>query len=101
MTMRLPVLQARSVPSASRGPPARNSTLIIGIFTLYDNHNLIQIGNRHGWPVVIGFAVFFAGMLATKLAPRYGLDRSIRGGLFVTATGSIAMLLVSLYSPAP
>jgi DHA1 family bicyclomycin/chloramphenicol resistance-like MFS transporter len=43
--------------------------------------------------------VFAAGMLATRLAPRYGLDRSIRGGLFVAAAGSIAMLLVSLYSP--
>jgi MFS transporter, DHA1 family, multidrug resistance protein len=44
--------------------------------------------------------VFAAGMLATKLAPRYGLDGSMRGGLFVTATGGIAMLLVSLYSPS-
>jgi DHA1 family bicyclomycin/chloramphenicol resistance-like MFS transporter len=26
--------------------------------------------------------VFAAGMLATKLAPRYRLDRSIQGGLF-------------------
>ena len=43
--------------------------------------------------------VFASGMLATKLAPRYGLDRSIRGGLLAAATGSIAMLLVSLYSP--
>ena len=44
--------------------------------------------------------VFAAGMLATKLAPRYGLDGAIRAGLFVTATGGIAMLLVSLYSPS-
>jgi len=43
--------------------------------------------------------VFAAGMLATRLAPRYGLDRSIRGGLLVSATGSIAMLGVALYSP--
>jgi DHA1 family bicyclomycin/chloramphenicol resistance-like MFS transporter len=33
------------------------------------------------------------------LAPRYGLDRSIRGGLLAAVAGGIAMLLVSLYSP--
>ena len=43
--------------------------------------------------------VFAAGMLATKLAPRFGLDRSIRGGLLAAATGSIAILLVSLFTP--
>jgi MFS transporter, DHA1 family, multidrug resistance protein len=44
--------------------------------------------------------VFAAGMLATKLAPRYGLDRSIRWGLFAAALGSVAISLVSLYSPS-
>lgn len=44
--------------------------------------------------------VFSAGMLATRLAPRFGLDRSIRGGLLVAAAGSIAILLVSLLHPA-
>src|SRR5947207_12526038 len=43
--------------------------------------------------------VFAAGMLATKLAPRFGLDRSIRGGLVAAATGSIAILLVSVFHP--
>jgi DHA1 family bicyclomycin/chloramphenicol resistance-like MFS transporter len=43
--------------------------------------------------------VFASGMLATKFAPRYGLDRSISGGLLAAATGGFAMLLVSLYSP--
>jgi DHA1 family bicyclomycin/chloramphenicol resistance-like MFS transporter len=44
--------------------------------------------------------VFAAGMLATRLAPRFGLDRSIRGGLVAAATGSIAILLVSILNPA-
>ena len=57
----------------------------------------IQLGLFFAGTVLI---VFASGMLATKLAPRYGLDRSIRGGLFATATGAIAMLLVSLYSPS-
>jgi MFS transporter, DHA1 family, multidrug resistance protein len=43
--------------------------------------------------------VFAAGMLATKLAPRFGLDRSIQFGLLAAATGSIAILLVSIFSP--
>ena len=43
--------------------------------------------------------VFAAGMLATKLAPRFGLDRSIRGGLVAAATGSIGVLLVSVFHP--
>ncbi len=43
--------------------------------------------------------VFAVGMLATRLAPRYGLDRSIQGGLLAALAGSIAMLPVSLYSP--
>jgi MFS transporter, DHA1 family, multidrug resistance protein len=39
-------------------------------------------------------------MLATKLAPRYGLDRSIRGGLWAASAGGTAILLVALYSPS-
>jgi DHA1 family bicyclomycin/chloramphenicol resistance-like MFS transporter len=44
--------------------------------------------------------VFAPGMLAPKLAPRYGLDRSIGGGLFAAALGSIAMLAVARFSPS-
>jgi len=44
--------------------------------------------------------VFAAGMLATKVAPRYGLDRSIRWGLVAAALGSVAILMVSRFSPA-
>jgi MFS transporter, DHA1 family, multidrug resistance protein len=43
--------------------------------------------------------VFAAGMLATRLAPRFGLDRSIRGGLWLAAAGSAMILLVSIFSP--
>jgi DHA1 family bicyclomycin/chloramphenicol resistance-like MFS transporter len=43
--------------------------------------------------------VFAAGMLATKLAPRFGLDRSISAGLLVAATGGIGVLLVSILHP--
>jgi MFS transporter, DHA1 family, multidrug resistance protein len=67
----------------------------------------VLIETLHFSPIELGlfFAgtvmiVFAAGMLATKLAPRYGLDRSIRGGLVAAAIGSIAILMVSRFSPA-
>ena len=88
--------------------PAATVSLIMGsLFAMFSAAPRILIEAMHFTPIQLGlfFAgtvliVFAAGMLATKLAPRYGLDRSIRGGLFAAATGSIAMLLVSLYSPS-
>ena len=88
--------------------PATTVSLIMGgLFSIFSAAPRILIEAMHFTPIQLGlfFAgtvliVFAAGMLATKLAPRYGLDRSIRGGLFATATGGIAMLLVSLYSPS-
>jgi DHA1 family bicyclomycin/chloramphenicol resistance-like MFS transporter len=56
----------------------------------------IQLGLFFAGTVMI---VFAAGMLATKLAPRFGLDRSIQGGLLLAAAGSIAILLVSMFDP--
>ena len=88
-------------------PAATVSLIMGGLFSIFSSAPRILIEAMHFTPIQLGlfFAgtvliVFAAGMLATKLAPRYGLDRSIRGGLFAAATGSIAMLLVSLYSPS-
>ena len=88
-------------------PAATVSLIMGGLFSIFSAAPRILIEAMHFTPIQLGlfFAgtvliVFAAGMLATKLAPRYGLDRSIRGGLFATATGGIAMLLVSLYSPS-
>ncbi len=88
-------------------PAATVSLIMGGLFSIFSAAPRILIEAMHFTPIQLGlfFAgtvliVFAAGMLATKLAPRYGLDRSIRGGLFAAATGSIAMLLVSLYSPS-
>jgi DHA1 family bicyclomycin/chloramphenicol resistance-like MFS transporter len=87
-------------------PAATVSLVMGGLFSMFSAAPRILIEAMHLTPIQLGlfFAgtvliVFAAGMLATKLAPRYGLDRSIRGGLFVAATGGIAMLLVALYSP--
>ena len=87
-------------------PAATVSLIMGGLFAMFSAAPRILIEAMHFSPIQLGlfFAgtvmiVFASGMLATKLAPRYGLDRSIRGGLLAAATGSIAMLLVSLYSP--
>jgi DHA1 family bicyclomycin/chloramphenicol resistance-like MFS transporter len=87
--------------------PAATVSLIMGsLFSIFSAAPRILIETMHFTPIQLGlfFAgtvliVFAAGMLATRLAPRYGLDRSIRGGLLAAVTGGIAMLLVSLYSP--
>jgi len=88
-------------------PAATVSLIMGGLFSVFSAAPRVLIEAMHFTPIQLGWffagtvlIVFAAGMLATKLAPRYGLDGSIRGGLFVTATGGIAMLLVSLYSPS-
>jgi DHA1 family bicyclomycin/chloramphenicol resistance-like MFS transporter len=87
--------------------PAATVALIMGgLFAMFSAAPRVLIEGLHFTPIQLGlfFAgtvmiVFAAGMLATKLAPRFGLDRSIQGGLLLAAAGSIAILLVSIASP--
>ena len=86
-------------------PAATVSLIMGGLFAMFSAAPRILIEGLHFTPIQLGlfFAgtvmiVFAAGMLATKLAPRFGLDRSIQGGLLAAATGSVAILLVSLFS---
>jgi MFS transporter, DHA1 family, multidrug resistance protein len=87
--------------------PAATVALIMGgLFAMFSAAPRVLIEGLHFTPIQLGlfFAgtvmiVFAAGMLATKLAPRFGLDRSIQGGLLLAAAGSIAILLVSITSP--
>src|SRR3954471_7858474 len=88
-------------------PAATVSLIMGGLFAIFSAAPRILIEAMHFTPIQLGWffagtvlIVFAAGMLATKLAPRYRLDRSIRGGLFAAATGGIAILLVSLFSPS-
>src|SRR5436309_1476203 len=84
--------------------PAATVALIMGgLFAMFSAAPRVLIEGLHFTPIQLGlfFAgtvliVFAAGMLATKLAPRFGLDRSIQGGLWLAAIGSIAILLVSM-----
>jgi DHA1 family bicyclomycin/chloramphenicol resistance-like MFS transporter len=87
--------------------PAATVALIMGgLFAMFSAAPRVLIEGLAFTPIQLGlfFAgtvmiVFAAGMLATKLAPRFGLDRSIRGGLLLAAAGSIAILLVSMLDP--
>jgi DHA1 family bicyclomycin/chloramphenicol resistance-like MFS transporter len=88
--------------------PAATVALIMGgLFAMFSAAPRVLIEGLHFTPIQLGlfFAgtvmiVFAAGMLATRLAPRFGLDRSIQGGLLLAAAGSIAILLVSMFDPS-
>jgi DHA1 family bicyclomycin/chloramphenicol resistance-like MFS transporter len=87
--------------------PAVTVSLIMGgLFSMFSAAPRVLIEGLGFTPIQLGlfFAgtvliVFAAGMSATKLAPRFGLDRSIQGGLLLAATGSVAILLVAMFSP--
>jgi DHA1 family bicyclomycin/chloramphenicol resistance-like MFS transporter len=87
-------------------PAATVSLIMSGLFAMFSAAPRVLIEGLHFSPIELGlfFAgtvmiVFAAGMLATKLAPRFGLDRSIQGALLAAAAGSLAILLVSLFTP--
>ena len=87
-------------------PAATVSLIMGGLFAMFSAAPRILIEGLGFTPIQLGlfFAgtvliVFAAGMLATKLAPRLGLDRSIQIGLLFAATGSVAILLVSILTP--
>jgi MFS transporter, DHA1 family, multidrug resistance protein len=88
--------------------PAATVGLILGaLFSMFSAAPRVLIEGLHFTPLGLGwfFAgtvlfVFGAGMLATRLAPRVGLDRAVQFGLLLTAAGGVAVLLVSIFDPA-
>jgi MFS transporter, DHA1 family, multidrug resistance protein len=87
-------------------PAATVGLIMGGLFSLFSAAPRVLIEGLGFTPIGLGwfFAgtvmfVFGAGMLATRLAPRFGLDRAVQFGLLLTAAGSVAMLLVSLFDP--
>ncbi len=87
--------------------PAATVSLIMGaLFAMFSAAPRILIEGLAFSPIQLGlfFAgtvmiVFAAGMLATRLAPRFGLDRSIKGGLWTAASGSVAIAAVAIVHP--
>ncbi len=109
-----PAQPARDRPKLSRPdrdrrflvPAATVSLIMGGLFAMFSAAPRVLIEGLHFTPIELGLffagtvmVVFAAGMLATRLAPRFGLDRSISGGLLVAATGGIGILVVSLFNP--
>src|SRR5437667_11510305 len=87
-------------------PAATVSLIMGGLFAMFSAAPRVLIEGLHFTPIELGlfFAgtvmiVFAAGMLATRLAPRFGLDRAIQIGLLLAATGSVATLAVSILAP--
>src|ERR1700722_12867387 len=87
-------------------PAATVSLIMGGLFSMFSAAPRVLIEGLQFAPIQLGwfFAgtvmfVFGAGMLATRLAPRFGLDRAVQFGLCIAATGGIAILLVSMFHP--
>jgi DHA1 family bicyclomycin/chloramphenicol resistance-like MFS transporter len=56
----------------------------------------VQLGQFFAGTCII---VLAAGMLATRLVPRYGFDNPIRAALCTTVGGGIALLITSIVNP--
>jgi DHA1 family bicyclomycin/chloramphenicol resistance-like MFS transporter len=87
-------------------PAATVGLIMGGLFSMFSAAPRILIEGLHFTPIGLGwfFAgtvmfVFGAGMLATRLAPRFGLDRAVQCGLALAAAGSVATLLGSIFNP--
>jgi DHA1 family bicyclomycin/chloramphenicol resistance-like MFS transporter len=85
-------------------PAAAVALILGGLFAMFSASPRVLIEDLHFTPLQLGlfFAgtvmiVFTAGLSATRLAPRYGLDRSIQIGLTLAALGSLAILLVAAF----
>ena len=84
-------------------PAATVSLILGGLFAMFSAAPRILIEALQFSPIGLGifFAgtviiVFAAGVIATRLAARFGLQGPIQAGLLLTATGSIALLLVGI-----
>jgi DHA1 family bicyclomycin/chloramphenicol resistance-like MFS transporter len=83
--------------------PAATVALIMGaLFSMFSAAPRILIEGFGFTPIALGlfFAgsvvmVFSSGMLAARLAPRIGLDRAIRIGLWLALVGAAAVLAVA------
>lgn len=100
---------ARSYFSLSRDRlfwvPAASVSLIMGaLFALFSAAPRVLIEGLGFTPLQLGLffagtvmVVFSAGMLATKLGPRYGLDRAIQIGFVLALLGGVMVLFVALF----
>lgn len=85
-------------------PAATVSLIMGGLFSMFSSAPRILIEGFAFTPIALGlfFAgsvvmVFGSGMLAARLAPRFGLDRAIRYGLSIAVIGSLAVLTTAFF----
>lgn len=87
--------------------PALTISLILGaLFAMFSALPRILIEGLGYQPIELGIffagtvlVVFSAGLLATRLAPRLGLDRAIQVGLALAILGGVIVLAVALSYP--
>lgn len=87
-------------------PAATVSLIMGGLFAMFSAAPRVLIEGLHFTPIQLGLffagtvmVVFAAGLLATRLAPRFGLHRAMQIGLLLAATGSIAISAASIFTP--
>jgi DHA1 family bicyclomycin/chloramphenicol resistance-like MFS transporter len=83
--------------------PAVTVSLIMGgLFSMFSAAPRILIEGYGFTPIALGLffagtvmVVFGSGMLAARLAPRFGLERAIRYGLLIAFIGGLAILVTA------
>lgn len=85
-------------------PAATVGLIMGGLFSIFSAAPRILIEGYGFTPIALGLffagtvlVVFGSGMLAARLAPRFGLDRAIRYGLLIAFIGSIAVLATAYF----
>jgi DHA1 family bicyclomycin/chloramphenicol resistance-like MFS transporter len=85
-------------------PAATVGLIMGGLFSIFSATPRILIEGYGFTPIALGLffagtvlVVFGSGMLAARLAPRFGLDRAIRYGLLIAFIGSIAVLATAYF----
>lgn len=83
-------------------PAATVSLIMGGLFSMFSAAPRILIEGYGFTPVALGLffagtvmVVFGSGMMAARLAPRFGLDRAIRYGLLIALVGGVAILVTA------
>ena len=83
-------------------PAATVSLIMGGLFSMFSAAPRVLIEGYGFTPIALGLffagtvmVVFGSGMLAARLAPRFGLERAIRYGLLIAFVGGIAILVTA------
>lgn len=83
-------------------PGATVSLIMGGLFSMFSAAPRVLIEGYGFTPIALGLffagtvmVVFGSGMLAARLAPRFGLERAIRYGLLIAFLGGVSILVTA------